>query len=290
MKKYFLILFVALFATIITKAQEEVATTSGSFVNKNGYYILPEGGDIAIGLEMTPIFEYMGNMFNGNTVNSAPSASFRSGYYTNSIFLKYFLADESALRVSFGFADNAHYDKNYVVDDYAFQLDPLSNLQVEDMRTYFSKNYTLGIGYEMRRGSSRLQGLFGAQTYFFYGNTKQHFDYGNPMTEENPLPTTFNWGNNLYNNGRVVDYYNGEYYGFGLNAFIGFEYFILPKISIGSEFAYGVDLYKEKQEKLMYEYMDGTRLELVEAINPGGSDRILSGFNPSANFFVMFHF
>lgn len=290
MKKYFLILFVALFATIITNAQEEGGTTSGSFVNKNGYYILPEGGDIAIGIEMTPIFEYMGNMFNGTDGNYAPSASFRSGYFTNSLFLKYFLSDASALRVTFGFADATSYDKNYVRDDHAFQIDPLSNLKVEDMRTYMLKNYTLGIGYEMRRGSSRLQGLFGVQTYFFYGNTKQHFDYGNPMTEENPMPTTYNWGSNLYNNGRVVDYFNGEYYGFGLNAFVGFEYFILPKISIGSEFAYGFDIYKEKQEKLMYEYMDGTRLELEEALYPGSTDNILSGFNPSANFFVMFHF
>lgn len=43
--------------------------------SKKGEPILPEAEDWAISMDATPIFNYIGNAFNGSTANSAPGAS-----------------------------------------------------------------------------------------------------------------------------------------------------------------------------------------------------------------------
>ncbi len=286
MKKILTIIFIALISFSIGNAQGDSLLR-----NKNGYPLLPESGDIAVGMTMNPIFTYFGNFFNGNLANTAPNAAFlTNANQPNAIFLKYFIADDAALRFTFELTSTTTTNSFYVQDDAAVIADPLSNAQVTDIMSSMYRNYVVGFGYEKRRGSTRLQGFYGANVLLSYGNFKRNYQYGNPMSAANPLPTTHNYGANMHNGGRVTDSYNGEQLGFGVNVFLGVEYFILPKISLGAEFAYGAMFTRDKQASLTYEYWNIDHLQLVEATDPGDATRALGTTNPSANFFLMFHF
>ncbi len=285
MKKIILII-AALFVIIGTQAQNDSIMT-----NKNGYPILPQQGDLAIGMSMTPIFNYLGNFFHGNAATPAPVVNFRTNTFANNaIFFKYFNSDVSAFRVNFAFTSNHTTNSIYVQDDAAIAIDPLSNAQVTDIQFNDIQNYVLGLGYEKRRGNTRLQGFYGADLLFSYQNTVTSYKYGNPMSQDNQMPTTFDFGGNLYNGGRITKVYNGEVLGLGLNAFIGVEYFVLPKISLGAELAYGLWLTKTRQAKFDYEIWNTDHVENVVAIDPGDVGRFITTSNPYANFYLMFHF
>lgn len=286
MKRILSIIFIALMTFSFANAQDSLMT------NKNGYPLLPQQGDIAIGMTMTPMFNYFGNFFHGNNATFlAPTANFAPfAAQPNAIFAKYFIADQTALRFTFEFTATSVTNSIYVQDDAAVINDPMSNAQVTDILTNMNRNYVLGFGYEKRRGETRLQGVYGANLLLSYGNFKQDYQYGNPMSAANPLPTTNDFGTNLYNGGRVLNYHAGEQLGAGANVFMGAEYFILPKISIGAEFSYGVLFSKTKQEKFTYEHWNVDHYELIEAVDPGDVQRLLGTGNPSANFYLMLHF
>lgn len=287
MKKFLTIIFIALISFSIGSAQGDTLIR-----NKNGYPLLPEKGELAVGISMTPIFNYFGNFMHGNNATFlAPTANFAPfAAQPNAVFLKYFVADDAALRFTLEFTSTSVTNSVYVQDDAAVINDPMSNAQVTDILTTMNRNYVVGFGYEKRRGSTRLQGVYGANLLLSYGNFKQNYQYGNPMSAANPLPTTNDYGTNLYNGGRVLNNYGGEQLGVGANVFMGVEYFILPKISIGAQFSYGFLLTKAKQAKFNYEYWNVDHYELVEATDPGDVQRLLGTSNPAANFVLMFHF
>ncbi len=266
-------------------AQEDSLMT-----NKNGYPILPERGEIAVGMTMNPIFTYFGNFFNGTQNNVAPIGTFFNNGVPNAIFAKYFIADDAALRFTLEATANTTTNSFYVQDDAVVINDPLSNAQVTDIQTTVTRSYVIGFGYEKRRGSTRLQGKYGANLLLTYQNNNLLYKYGNPMSADNPMPTTHDFGTNIYNGGRILENYGAEQLGLGVNIFIGVEYFILPKLSLGAELGYGVGLNKVKQTKIKYEYWNVDHVEYIEAIDPGDVDRLLGTTNPSANFFLMFHF
>lgn len=232
------IILVTFFAYSISFAQSDSVLTS-----KKGFPILPKSGEVAVGMSMSPILTYFGNFFHGNNASFAPTANFLTNSISpNAIFLKYFLEDNAAVRVSFEASITDVSFSNYVQDDAAVIADPLSNAQVTDILSNFSQRYLLGVGYEMRRGSTRLQGVLGANAVFMYGNFTQDYKYGNPMSAANPLPSTHNFGGNIYNGGRIVENFTGINFGGGANVFLGVEYFVLPKISLGAEVSYGLML------------------------------------------------
>jgi len=287
MKRILTVILIALISFSIGNAQGDTLLK-----NKNGYPLLPEQGDIAVGMTMTPIFNYFGNFFHGNNATFfAPTANFAPfAIQPNAVFVKYFVADDAALRFTFEFTAASTTNSIYMPDDAALINDPMSNAQVTDIMTSMNRNYVAGFGYEKRRGSTRLQGHYGAGLLLSYGNTKQNYQYGNPMSAANPMPSTNDFGANLHNGGRILNNYDGEQLGFGANVFMGVEYFILPKISLGAEFSYGVMLAKTKQAKFDYEYWNVDHYTLIEQNDPGDVQRILGTRNPSGNFFLMFHF
>ncbi len=259
--------------------------------NKNGFPILPAKGDVAVGMSMSPFFHYFGNFFHGNNTTGPLNAQFlTNSFQPGALFFKYFYTNNMAFRASFEFSSNTTTNSFYVQDDAAVLIDPLSNAKVTDIQYDKNRSYVFGLGIEKRRGSTRLQGVYGADVLISYQNNKQEYKYGNPMSAANPLPTTHNFGTNIYNGGRVLHDHNGEQYGIGANVFVGVEYFVLPKISIGAEVAYGFMLTKTGQAKFDYEYWNVDHQEMIVAENPGDVVRAVGTANPSANFFLMFHF
>jgi len=61
MRKIFLTIMLFSTASLVLAQENSTATESSSFESKNGFNILPESGDIAVGMTMDPVFNYLGN-------------------------------------------------------------------------------------------------------------------------------------------------------------------------------------------------------------------------------------
>jgi hypothetical protein len=295
MRKIFL--SIMLFSTAsLTIAQENsiASEESLSFESKNGFNILPEKGDIALGITMSPVLNYVGNFFNGNTGNSAPNANFLTNpqISSNHMFAKYFLTDNSALRATLEFSGQNNFTKSYVQDDAAIYADPQSNAKAEDMSQAIGSTFIIGAGYEMRRGKSRVQGYYGGNVFFMVQNSRTEYTYANPFSELNPNPSTTDFGGNvLAADERMLIDYAGKTRGFGIGGLFGIECFIFPKVSLGAELAYSYIYAKTGQSRYHYEEWNVDVAEQkIETETPASSSNSWGTVNPSANFFLMFHF
>jgi hypothetical protein len=85
-----------------------------------------------------------------------------------------------------------------------------------------------GLGKEWRRGKTRLQGFYGADASVF-------FSTGSVKTVTGAITRTVTPGLEL---------------GLGVNGFVGAEYFIFPKMSLGAQFNYGLNLAVTGKQKV----------------------------------------
>jgi hypothetical protein len=231
--------------------------------SKKGEQMLPEAGDWSIGVDATPFLEYAGNFFGKSTTNNAPTFNFMNSS-GRVIVGKYFVdattAYRGGLRIGFGSETERR-----MVDDRSNNVGapnnfPTADATVENTWKHSETNIGISAGIEKRRGKTRLQGYYGGELGLFIGSSKDAFTYGNalqPTTTTNTLlvdvHTTedlFSAAGNIMNSvpstgagtGRVIERNNGGTFSFGLRGFIGVEYFILPKISLGGEFGWGLGI------------------------------------------------
>lgn len=237
MKKILSIIMIGLLPLMGVSAQEKA--------QKN---YLPEEGDWALGIDVVPLLKYVGNAFNGNTSNELNGLSgtpFTKGTIFDdktlmpdvSIMGKYLLTDEWALRANVGIMIRSKYERNYVRDDKAAALNPLSNDKVIDKAHYMKNGMSIMLGAEYRKGSKRVQGVFGAGLLFAFMNNKDTYTYGNEMTSINQDPTDLSPANDLIPAGyRVLTNNNdGSNFYTGITGSAGVEWFVAPKISLGAE-------------------------------------------------------
>lgn len=282
MKKIFILSFFALGMVFTTFAQEQ------ALVSKKGTPYLPEQGEMALGIDATPFLSYLGNMFNDNTNNGGPTPTFIDG---TTVFAKYFIKENRAIRGRFQYTSKLNTFKNYVRDDAAFFADPLSNEEVIDKMVDRSRTIELGVGYEFRKGKSRIQGFYGGEFGLSISTSSQKYEYGNPYSVLNPNATTHNFGSNILANGRTLDYKGATTFGLGLTGFLGVEYFILPKFSLGAEMAWGMYLNKSNQVNYKYETFNGNETnEMTKLVSPGNSSFNTFTNNARYGVFMMFHF
>lgn len=229
MKNILFLMICSLFAFSVSAQEENAEPLKG----KNGQLILPESGDIGLGVNMIPFFNWFGNAFNNNTNNQfADDNKFFTTFGNQVLMGKYMLSENTAVRVNFGFNVNSVTNRVFVQDDAS--NDPLD--MVTDTWKNDNGRYTLAIGYEMRRGKGRIQGYYGADLLLNYANNSSTYSYGNGHSATNIIPTSNNFGSNLNNNMRVLDNTGNSSFGFGLRGFVGVEYFVAPKVSLGCEF------------------------------------------------------
>jgi len=228
MKKITLLVAALAFVMFNVQAQEDL-------VSKKGFKILPEAGDYAFGVDFAPFIKTV----NLNASNTAPSFDLADGL---AIFGKYYTTDDMAYRVKFAFNRNSETRKNYVRDESLLVITPEN--QIADKGTFSYAQFALSVGFEKRRGQGRLQGYYGADLFFMYndGNAaNQNFssEYGNEFssTITNPDHTAYVAPKNGF---RTANVDQGAQFGVGARAFVGAEYFIAPKISIGGELGWGV--------------------------------------------------
>lgn len=248
MKKIFISLAALLCVAATASAQTLIVVEEKPVLtNKRGVRILPQAGDMSIGISTTPFFNYLGNMFTREGVNKAP-------YFTGvgtGITMKFFTADNQAIRagVSVNFGNDYYY--GYPTANGA------SSTVTDQMRTS-SQAFGVNIGYEWRRGTGRLQGIYGAELKASYSNSKTDFTYGNAMNNAYPDPWTWDFNNNSQSqmSSRTTHIKGSPLISVGLYGFVGVEYFFAPKMSIGGELSLGISYVNQGDSEYTTQYYD----------------------------------
>jgi len=203
----------AVFALTFANAQD--------IKSKKGENYLPQAGDWAISFQANPFLVYFGQVAGGNV--PAGGGFTANSPVTNSFVGKKFITDKTAYRV----IANVGFGSNNFTNGVVFPAIPATSSTPAEPATIFNtyKSATLalsvGLGKEWRKGSTRLQGFYGADATINFASTK--------WTETN---------NPIAN----ASFDAGTSFGLGLNGFIGAEYFILPKMSIGAQYNYGLNI------------------------------------------------
>ena len=265
MKKLFTVFTVVFLATTMSLAQD--------LTSKKGENYLPEGDEWSIGFDATSLLNYFGNFLNSNA--SAPTVN--SPYSSNgaTFYGKKVIDDNSAwrARVEFGLGSNSYSNPlniNYTDEIYVITpeslvqttdgsgniitvvyVDPITGIPainevdmtsnelkevgtVDSTVSRFAMNFW--VGKEWRRGSTRLQGVYGAEAGLgFSSPTKTSVEYS--LTGEQMYRDQSNSVDE-----RLTERKTGSSFMLGARVFIGVEYFILPKISLGAEYGWGLAL------------------------------------------------
>ncbi len=238
--------------------------------SKKGEPILPEAGDWGIGVDATPFLQYAGNFFGKATTNTAPTFNFFAGQtITGRYFQDAQTVYRGSLRIGFGSESQRQMvdDRSVIPATSSF---PTADPMVENVYKQSNTNIGLAAGIEKRRGKTRLQGYYGGEVGINLSTSKDKFTYGNAL---NPTPTgtnpavgvttddAFSGASNIgpvpsagsTGSGRITERKNGTSFSFGVRGFIGAEYFVLPKMSIGGEFGWGIGLTSIGKSKTTWE-------------------------------------
>jgi hypothetical protein len=247
MKKIFLVLAVIAVSVVNSNGQNKITS-------KKGEAYLPEAGDWGISVDATPFLNYTGRLLS-NSGSSAPTWNYLTGNQT--IIGKYFANERTAYRVIVRLGLN-NFKRSATVDQPTTSVVTFPNLRpvVEDEFKRSENTIAIGAGIEKRKGKTRLQGYYGADAYIFTSGRKDKFTYGNKLAPFPAVPTvtvanSYNFNlqvsdaNNIVtdsytNTARVLENKRGRTIGVGARAFIGAEYFLFPKMSIGGDFGFGI--------------------------------------------------
>ena len=311
MKKSILALAVVLGAT---------SSFAQDLTSKKGENYLPEAGDWAIGIDAVPMLNYIGNFF-GKTADNNYANGIWDFNNTNMLIQgKYFVEEGMAYRagIRLGFGSEK---ASVMVGDRASAAPatnpwPTQPAMVENtMRTGYT-NVALSAGLEWRKGTTRLQGFYGAEVAIGLMSSSEKYTYGNALTEgtaANPVVVTAadDFGTNLtvVNDGtgtpvgaRALESKSGLGFGLGLRGFIGAEYFILPKLSLGGEFGWGLVMTMSGKSSSTWEAVgtvDGAAATSVQTIENEGNKSSTFGvdtqnvnpmFGPAGRLNLTFHF
>ena len=157
MNRYKIVLAAMLLSVGVVYAQNSEET--GNKARKT--IELPKAGDIGLGIDVVPVFKYVGNMFNGATNNglnsfggeyALPDVSLDNDAVLNqptvSIMGKYMITDNIAARLNVGVLTVHQNEQKYSVDDAALALNPLSEAEVIDQKIVNQTGAAFSLGAE----------------------------------------------------------------------------------------------------------------------------------------------
>ncbi|MDR3328276.1 MAG: hypothetical protein LBT04_09255 [Prevotellaceae bacterium] len=255
MKKIFFTVLVMSGVTLFAAAQDNEVTNS-----KGKTTLLPQEGSIALGIDATPFFKYLGGIFSDT---DADTPEFTYGAF----YGKYFLTDKMAIRGKLRLGYLSDKSVNLVPEDNK------PDEKVKDITKISGTNIELKVGLERRIGKTRFQGFYGAEVGFEIGNQ------GNRK---------YTWGNELIAGQRTLSDRNGTTYGIGADLFAGIEYFVASYVAISGELGWGIKFASTGKGVLEYEYMDGSKIN-TKKIETGGSSKFsFDNFGGAIN--VIFYF
>ena len=270
-------------------AAKKSSSNSDPLVNKKGHVILPQAGDIGLGMDAVPFFRYAGNLMNANT-NNAPNTAFarvQESTIQNTLYGKYYLKDNMAIRARLRIAHTTNTTNAFIRED-GISLN-VPDAFVEDKSTQNINLNAVGGGVEFRRGHNRLQGYYGGEAIISWGSTKDSITYGNDMSQANATPTSTNFLGLNNDARRVLSRKSNQVFGWGVRAFGGVEYFVAPKISIGAEFGWGLQVTNRRDNETTYErYTLEYETYTIKDGNTSSVNLDTDNFDGSIN--VIFHF
>jgi hypothetical protein len=266
------------------------ATFAQDLTSEKGENYLPEAGDWAISIDATPLLGYVQGIFGSEGTGSGGSWSFLNG--NNVITGKYFTTDDMAYRggINIGFGSTTS-------SAYTLKTGTLTGELVTDTRKVSGSNILLTGGLEWRKGSTRLQGFYGAELGIgFGGGSNVEYTYGNTYDVPGGVSTQTHAVDGSTD---IVSVNNKGGLIFGLRGFIGAEYFVLPKLAIGGEFGWGLGVVTTGEGSVTSTQVNtgGTATEEVtnETIAKGssfgvGTDASNPFFGPAGSLKITFHF
>lgn len=245
MKKFFL-LNALLYLSFISFSQEKL-------LSKNDKVILPEKSDFSLGLDASPFFNYLGNLFNDNETNTSNNIISKIPL---SIIGRYFVRENRAIRVTVG-VGFSNFSNELIVDD-ASQNDTTFKVTDETDDQYLS--FLFGGGFEFRRGSGRLQAFYGPHFQISYTTSSTKFNYGNAIADVAPPgnPTSVV---------RLSEINEGAVIGVRLGGFIGVEYFFAPKISFSAELGFAVNYEEQGQGEKIYDTYERSTFIIIPVVS-----------------------
>jgi hypothetical protein len=260
----------------VLQAQDSLMTQP-RLVSKKGEPYLPEAGDFSLGIDATPALRYVGNFFNGNTDNTAPSPLFPNQYLA--LQGRYFVDANTAYRGVVRIGVNQSSNRSEVPD----LTDEDGEETVTDIVRTRSSLIVIGGGLEKRRGNTRIQGIYGGEALIGFGNGTSGRDYqiGN---------TTYQYGNDIedelpFGGSRVTRETVGGRFLFVLRGLAGVEIFLFPKMSLGIEFGLGLAIERQGAGETTTEVYDSVEdeIETITETNQEASATTTIGFDTDNN-------
>lgn len=254
--------------------------------SKKGIPILPAKNDWAIGADVLPFLQLIGNIF-----YNVPDNETNVIYQT--IYSRFMISDNTAIRANFSISNSQTYERVYIQDDAAVFMDPLSRDQTEDSKKTSLSSYGIDLGIMKFRGYGRLKGFYGLHAGYSLYREGYFYSYGNPITSINNTPSsgfgyTAEGARMLEKDLGIVNAISG-----GLIA--GIEYYFLPKICIGGEITLSALYAWQSQGNSKYEWWNGYMTEVYDIAEvPPGTNKISFYTQRPANFttslYLMFYF
>lgn len=225
-----------LFSAAMVAAMTASAQT-GEITSNRGENWLSQSGDWGLTFDATPLVNYAGNLFNGNTNNGGVGLNnfFNSTSNRGSQVViggKKLIDANTAYRgrVRIGFGSTKETDLVNQIPQPTPAPNPAA--QVEDVTKNGYMAVQLGAGIEKRVGSTRVVGVYGGELNIGLGSGKTTYEYGNALSDNNPVS-------------RPTEEKAGSLFSVGLNGFVGVEWFAAPKISLSGEYTWGLAMSSE---------------------------------------------
>jgi len=245
-----------------------------------GEVYVPSAGTIALGASVN-----IANIFSNADDVKVPSLS-----------LQYYLGNKTALRATFGINSTNNLEKFYVRDDAAFILDPLSNIQVVDTKKNLSSSYNSSLAIQQFFGETKLRGFIGLQAIYAAGTESMLNSFANPMNAINPLPSSYPGAFSGTN--RTLEAKTASTYSVGGGVIAGFQYYVLPRLSIGGEMSLNAIYSHTGQSNAKSETVVNGEVVMVERANsPGGTGLEIKSLGYASTdmkeqigFYIMYHF
>jgi hypothetical protein len=253
--KKFLSLFALLAFLSFTVATSQETAAFG-LVSKKGVNILPEAGDIALGIDATPFLSYIGGFFS-NSGASAPVFTF-TAQNPGQIFIRKFMTDRKALRAAFRIG--------FYTATTPVGTDPEVDIKFKESAAHLE----LQVGMENSfLYKSRVRGYYGAAVMI----SKSPFSGYSAAVGENVTGTiSYKDAEDSDNDFKEK---GGMTIGGGLGAILGVEVFIAPKISLSGEFNVGLMISNSTDRIYTQEGEDDVYLDLGGSVI--GFDNVASG-------------
>ncbi len=269
---------------------------------------LPEKGDFAIGIDLKPILNYAGNIFNGNMNNTIdniggePVSNNLDGFNKMngiapdvSIMGKYMLNEKWGIRTNIGMLLRSNSMNYYVQNDEAVMLDPFDASKLVDRQKSRKNGMSVMLGAEYRKGTRRIQGVFGFGALIGFQNVTNIYSYANKLTEINNSPSTSltTVPSAPIAGYRVTKQKSDADVFYGVTGSAGIEWFVAPKISLGAEVnlsLYGISGGQEYLESEGYNTSSEKIEKRYDLVSPGNNAFRFGLDNVGGSLYMSFYF